>query len=114
MPKISVSLVAVVFIVYGCFSTVRGPAPFPTPSDVGKILCIRVSFRGACLFQTRKPDLDSKGDVAFWKPFSRFVISQDAGSAIKGAGRFDLFCGSGTKAEMLAGSLKKNRKLFSF
>jgi membrane-bound lytic murein transglycosylase A len=68
---------------------------------------------GALAFiQTRKPDLDSKGDVAFWKPFSRFVISQDAGSAIKGAGRVDLFCGSGTEAEMLAGSLKENGKLY--
>lgn len=68
---------------------------------------------GALAFiKTSKPNFDNNGNIVSWKPFSRFVISQDAGSAIKGAGRVDLFCGGGVEAEMLAGSLKEQGKLY--
>jgi membrane-bound lytic murein transglycosylase A len=39
------------------------------------------------------------------KPFTRMVLAQDRGGAIKGT-RVDLFCGSGSNAEFLAGHLK--------
>jgi membrane-bound lytic murein transglycosylase A len=69
--------------------------------------------RGALAFiRTRKPVLDREGNVLSWIPFSRFVLSQDVGGAIKGAGRVDLFCGSGAEAEMLAGSLKERGELY--
>ena len=69
--------------------------------------------KGALAFmRSRKPVLDQEGNVLSWIPFSRFVISQDIGSAIKGAGRVDLFCGSGREAEMLAGSLKERGELY--
>jgi membrane-bound lytic murein transglycosylase A len=62
--------------------------------------------RGALAFiRARKPILDRDGNAESWVPFSRFVVSQDVGGMIKGAGRVDLFCGSGDAAEMLAGSL---------
>lgn len=69
--------------------------------------------KGAPAFiKTRKPVLDAEGRVESWIPYSRFVLSQDVGGAIKGAGRVDLFCGSGGEAEMVAGSLKERGELF--
>jgi membrane-bound lytic murein transglycosylase A len=69
--------------------------------------------KGALAFiRTRKPVLDAEGNVESWIPYSRFVVSQDTGGAIKGAGRVDLFCGHGREAEMLAGSLKERGELY--
>jgi len=69
--------------------------------------------KGALAFmRARKPILDKEGNVESWIPFSRFVVSQDVGGVIKGAGRVDLFCGSGGEAEMLAGSLKEKGELY--
>jgi membrane-bound lytic murein transglycosylase A len=56
--------------------------------------------------------VDEQGNVKSRLPFSRFVLNQDTGEAIKGPGRVDLFCGSGDEAEMLAGSLKENGELY--
>ena len=69
--------------------------------------------KGALAFiRTRKPILDREGNVESWIPYSRFVVSQDAGGAIKGAGRVDLFCGqrprggdAGRKPEGAGGTL---------
>jgi membrane-bound lytic murein transglycosylase A len=69
--------------------------------------------KGALAFmRVRKPVLDKEGNVQSWIPFSRFVVSQDTGGMIKGAGRVDIFCGSGGEAEMLAGSLKEKGELY--
>jgi membrane-bound lytic murein transglycosylase A len=69
--------------------------------------------KGALAFiRARKPILDKEGNVDSWIPYSRFVVSQDVGGVIKGAGRVDLFCGSGREAEMLAGSLKERGELY--
>jgi membrane-bound lytic murein transglycosylase A len=69
--------------------------------------------KGALAFiRARKPILDKEGNVESWIPYSRFVVSQDVGGVIKGAGRVDLFCGSGREAEMLAGSLKERGELY--
>lgn len=69
--------------------------------------------RGAlALIQARKPVFDGEGNVKAWIPFTRFAVSQDAGAAIKGAGRVDLFCGTGEEAEMLAGSLAERGALY--
>jgi membrane-bound lytic murein transglycosylase A len=69
--------------------------------------------RGALAFiRMQKPILDREGNVLSWVPFSRFVVAQDAGGMIKGAGRVDLFCGTGDEAEMLAGSLKERGELY--
>jgi membrane-bound lytic murein transglycosylase A len=68
---------------------------------------------GALAFvRLRKPTLDENGDVREWNPVTRYVLSQDKGSAIKGPGRVDLFCGTGAAAEMIAGSLKERGELF--
>jgi len=63
------------------------------------------------LIRARKPVID-KERVVSWKPFSRFVLNQDVGAAIIGAGRIDLFCGSGNDAEQIAGRLKEAGALY--
>jgi len=69
--------------------------------------------RGAlALIQSRKPVFTKNGSIMNWVPFSRFVLNQDAGGAIKSTGRVDLFCGTGSDAERVAGSLKENGSLF--
>jgi membrane-bound lytic murein transglycosylase A len=69
--------------------------------------------QGALSFiRLRKPILDEDYKVVKRVDFSRFVLNQDKGSAIKGPGRVDLFCGFGPKAQATAGSLKENGELY--
>ena len=74
------------------------PAYFPQ----GALAFIRLS----------KPLLDDDHHVIGRVGFSRFVLNQDKGSAIKGPGRVDLFCGFGDKAQATAGSLKEKGELY--
>lgn len=62
--------------------------------------------------RTKKPLLDRNGKIKSWVSFSRFVLNQDTGGAIKGPGRVDLFCGKGSYAEIMAGSLKEEGELY--
>lgn len=64
------------------------------------------------LIRTQKPLFDDGGKIRQWVPISRFVLNQDAGAAIKGPGRVDLFCGDGPNAERLAGSLKEKGDIY--
>jgi len=60
-----------------------------------------------------KPVLDKEGNLTPRRiSFSRFVFNQDKGSAIKGPGRVDLFCGFGAEGELMAGSLKETGELY--
>ena len=69
--------------------------------------------RGALAYlETQKPRLDEAGRVLSWGPLGRWVLNQDAGGAIKGPGRADLFCGTGDHAEWLAGPMKHPGKLY--
>ncbi|MBW2599518.1 MAG: MltA domain-containing protein [Deltaproteobacteria bacterium] len=69
--------------------------------------------RGALAFiRVKKPVIDEDGNIISWGPFSRFVLNQDAGGAIKGPGRVDLFCGRGDNAEITAGHLKEEGDLY--
>lgn len=45
-------------------------------------------------------------------PTSRFVLDQDTGGAIKGAGRVDLFVGTGTEAGEVAGLINDTGQLY--
>jgi membrane-bound lytic murein transglycosylase A len=68
---------------------------------------------GALAFiRLRKPVFDAEGSVKERINFSRFVLSQDKGSAIKGPGRVDLFCGFGANAESTASTLKEKGELY--
>jgi membrane-bound lytic murein transglycosylase A len=61
---------------------------------------------------TPLPQVDHQGKIVGWKPYNGFALAQDAGSAIKGPGRIDLFMGRGLRAEVGAGHLKHAGALF--
>ncbi|MGD2185032.1 MAG: MltA domain-containing protein [Desulfobacterales bacterium] len=62
--------------------------------------------------QTKKPVVDSAGQIDSWTDFGRFVLNQDTGGAIRGPGRADLFWGNGPYAEIAAGHLAHTGKLY--
>ena len=73
----------------------------------------RLFPKGALAFVvSRKPVLDSDGNLTGWQPFSRFVLNQDTGSAIRGPKRVDLYFGSGHKAGLAAGVMKSNGMVY--
>lgn len=61
---------------------------------------------------SRRPVLNDNGTINHWRVFSRFVLPQDSGSAIKGPGRVDLFLGNGHYAETAAGHMKETGELY--
>ncbi len=67
---------------------------------------------GLAFIRSQRPALDEDGRVVSWQPFSRFVLNQDTGGGIQGAGRVDLYCGSGREAEIMAGHLRHHGSLF--
>jgi len=73
----------------------------------------RIFPRGALGFiMCEKPSLNEQGEIVGWIKFSRFVVNQDTGGGIKGAGRADIFCGSGPYAELTAGHLRHEGDLY--
>jgi membrane-bound lytic murein transglycosylase A len=63
------------------------------------------------LVRTNIPEIDSKGKLT--NHFvNRYVLDQDTGSAIKGAGRVDIFLGSGKIAGDRAGMLNSKGELY--
>jgi membrane-bound lytic murein transglycosylase A len=74
----------------------------------------RMFPKGALAFiSTERPELRPDGTVG-WKPLTRFVLNQDTGGAIKGAGRVDVFWGRGPEAELSAGMMKQKGQLLFF
>lgn len=61
---------------------------------------------------TKRPVVGNDGKITSWVPFHQFVLPQDSGSAIKGAGRVDVFWGNGKYAKTAAGAMKEDGKLF--
>lgn len=47
-----------------------------------------------------------------WKPSARYILDQDTGGAIRGAGRLDIYAGSGHEAAQFAGVMKNPAKLY--
>jgi len=73
----------------------------------------RIFPKGALGFiACRKPSINDQGEITGWTKFSRFVVNQDTGGAIKGAGRADIFWGSGPSAELTAGHLRQEGDLY--
>ncbi len=69
--------------------------------------------KGALGFiSSQKPLVNDRGEITGWTSFSRFVLHQDSGGAIKGAGRADIFWGSGPFAELAAGHLQHEGELY--
>jgi membrane-bound lytic murein transglycosylase A len=59
----------------------------------------------------RRPEV-ADGQYTKLTTFSRFVLSQDTGGAIRGLGRLDLFYGYGPDAEAGAGHMKEPGSLY--
>lgn len=67
---------------------------------------------GLAFIQTERPVTLADGTVQ-WRPLTRFMLNQDTGGAIRGAGRVDVYWGPGPEAELAAGMMKqKGRLLF--
>ena len=72
----------------------------------------RLFPKGAlALMVTTLPAIEN-GAVKPGAPLVRFVMNQDTGGAIKGAGRADLFWGQGPEAEQNAGAMQQEGELF--
>jgi membrane-bound lytic murein transglycosylase A len=94
----------------------RGPlGNIGVPLTPGRSLALDSGLfpRGAlCYIETQKPVLDHEGKIKEWVGFSRFMINQDTGGAIKGPGRADIFWGSGPYAETAAGHQQHYGRLY--
>lgn len=85
------------------------------PLTAGRSIATDPQFfpKGALAFvAAQEPVLDSAGNLAGWRPFTRFVLNQDMGSAIRGPKRADLYFGSGEGAGAIAGYMKSTGRLF--
>ena len=67
---------------------------------------------GLAFIETNKPLINGDGTIHKWMAFSRFVLNQDTGGAIRGPGRADLFWGNGPYAEIAAGYMQEFGKLY--
>ncbi len=67
---------------------------------------------GLAFITTQKPEIDESGSIKGWKAFSRFVVNQDTGGAIRSPGRVDLFWGSGEDSGIGAGSMQQHGELY--
>jgi membrane-bound lytic murein transglycosylase A len=66
---------------------------------------------GALAFlDTEQPERTPAGAVR-WSPLARFVLNQDTGGAIRGAGRVDFFWGRGESAAFAAGLMRQPGRL---
>lgn len=73
----------------------------------------RVFPQAALAFiETKKPLVDGEGRIYEWNDFSRFVLNQDTGGAIRGPGRADLFWGNGPYAEIAAGHMQHSGSMY--
>jgi membrane-bound lytic murein transglycosylase A len=61
--------------------------------------------------RTKHPVRGRDGRIA-WEPLHRFVVNQDTGGALRGAGRVDLFWGRGPDAELAAGLMREPGALY--
>ena len=85
------------------------------PLTTGRSLALDAELfpKGALAFmRSKKPTINRQGKITGWSEFSRFVLNQDTGCAIKGPGRADLFWGTGQKAETAAWHFKQDGDLY--
>lgn len=94
------------------FFTINDEGPLgniSVPLTPGRSIAVdsRLFPKGALVYiKCSKPIVGEDGSIIGWVPFSRFLLNQDTGGAIKGPGRADIFWGNGPYAEMTAGHLK--------
>jgi membrane-bound lytic murein transglycosylase A len=66
---------------------------------------------GVAFVRTERPVTLPDGALA-WVPVSRLVLNQDAGGAIRGPGRVDVFWGRGPDADLAASEMKQIGELY--
>jgi membrane-bound lytic murein transglycosylase A len=90
-----------------------GSLDFPLTAERSIATDPRLFPKGALAFIiAQKPILDAGGQLAGWQPFSRFVLNQDTGGAIRGPQRVDLYFGTGAAAGAAAGVMNTQGKLY--
>jgi membrane-bound lytic murein transglycosylase A len=72
----------------------------------------RLFPKGALGYVVAQKPVIENGAIKAWVPFTRFVLNQDTGGAIKGAGRVDMFFGRGLEAELTAGNFQHEGELY--
>ena len=72
----------------------------------------RLFPKGALGFISAQKPVIENNAITGWVPFTRFVMNQDTGGAIKGPGRVDVFFGQGAEAELTAGNLQHEGTLY--
>jgi membrane-bound lytic murein transglycosylase A len=73
----------------------------------------RVFPKGALAFlESERPADTADPETAPMRPFSRFVLDQDAGGAIRTSARIDVFFGSGAYAAAAAGRMRQPGALY--
>jgi membrane-bound lytic murein transglycosylase A len=96
------------------------PLTGPPEGSLGRPLTPRRSIAtdsrlfppGALAFlHTEQPERMPDGAVR-WEPLKRFVLNQDTGGAIRGAGRVDFFWGRGERAAFAAGLMRQPGRLY--
>jgi membrane-bound lytic murein transglycosylase A len=83
-----------------------------TPLTAGRTIAAdgRVFPKGALAFVEAERPENAAGNQ--WRKFSRFVLDQDTGGAIRTAAHVDVFWGSGDYAATAAGRMKQSGKLY--
>jgi len=87
-----------------------GALGVPVTPDRSIAADARVFPKGALAFVETERPADAAGGTM--RPFSRFVLDQDAGGAIRTAARVDLYFGSGAYAENAAGRMRQPGRLY--
>ena len=72
----------------------------------------RVFPRASLAFIRTMRPVEMPDGLIGWKPVARFVLSQDAGGAIRGPGRVDIFWGRGPEADLAASDMKESGELY--
>jgi membrane-bound lytic murein transglycosylase A len=90
-----------------------GSLDFPVTPERSIATDARLFPKGALAFIiTQRPIIDAAGQLSGWQPFSRFVLNQDTGGAIRGPQRVDLYFGTGDGAGAAAGVMNRQGKLY--
>ena len=90
-----------------------GNLEFPVTPNRSIATDARLFPKGALAFiTTRRPVFDAARQMVGWQAFSRFVLNQDTGAAIRGLQRVDLYFGTGSEAEAPAGFMNSPGKLY--
>ncbi len=67
---------------------------------------------GLAFVKLRKPILNKENEIIKWENFSRFMVDQDTGNAIRGKGRADFYFGMGDIAGAKAGHFHERGDVF--